>query len=93
MGFIVMELGSGDLGQMIEGMAANKARHSMVSGNDTFMHSRDRKFIWRQIVSCVKALHMANFVNTDLKPENFITFGPKIKLSDLGLALSADKPG
>jgi serine/threonine-protein kinase TTK/MPS1 len=87
-----MELGTGDLDQMIKVMAANKARHSMASGSDTFMHSRDRKFVWRQIVSCVKSLHMNNIINTDLKPGNFITFGQKIKLTDLGLALRADEP-
>lgn len=82
-----MELGDGDLSKMIKDMANRKT-----TGN-TFIHDRDRKFIWRQIVTCVKALHRRNIVNADLKPGNFITFNSKIKLSDLGLALPANRPG
>ena len=82
-----MELGDGDLSKMIQNMASRKT-----SGN-TYIHDRDRKFVWRQIVTCVKALHRKNIVNTDLKPGNFITFNEKIKLSDLGLALIANRPG
>ncbi len=88
-----MELGTGDLSQMIEVMADKKAHHLLGLGGDTYTHGRDRKFVWRQIVACVKSLHMKNIVNTDLKPGNFITFGKKIKLSDLGLAIATNEPG
>lgn len=81
-----MELGDGDLDQMIKEMSNRKT-----NGN-TFIHARDRKFVWRQIVACVKTLHRKNIVNTDLKPGNFITFNDKIKLSDLGMALRTNKP-
>ncbi len=88
-----MELGTGDLSQMIEEMANRKAHHTTLQGGNTYTHARDRKFVWRQILACVKSLHDKNIVNIDLKPGNFITFGNKIKLSDLGLALPTNKPG
>jgi serine/threonine protein kinase len=88
-----MELGTGDLSQLIQEMADKKTHHSTAQGDNTYTHSRDRKFVWRQIIACVKSLHMKNIVNTDLKPGNFITFGKKIKLSDLGLALNTNEPG
>lgn len=88
-----MELGDGDVSALIKELALKKAKSNAnadVAGA-SFTHASDRKRFWRQLVKCVEVLHGERIVNTDLKPGNFITFGNKVKISDLGLAMHTDR--
>lgn len=93
LGYLVMELGTGDLAKKIQDMAIEKAKSNANANRAgaSFTHSCDRKRVWRQLVKCVEVLHGENIVSTDLKPGNFITFGDKIKLSDLDLAMHTNE--
>lgn len=88
-----MELGGGDLSTTIHDLAVKKAKSNANASRvgASFTHGRDRKGVWRQLVKCVEVLSGENIVNTDLKPGNFITFDKKIKLGDLGLAMSINE--
>ena len=79
LGWIVIELGDGDVSKMINKFAVKTAKSNANANmaGASFTHARDRKHVWRQLVKCVDVLHGENIVSTDLKPGNFTTFGKK----------------
>ncbi|CAL8081729.1 unnamed protein product [Calicophoron daubneyi] len=43
-------------------------------------------FYWQQMLFCVKELHDRRIVHLDLKPQNFVLVGARLKLIDLGIS-------
>ena len=43
---------------------------------------------WNSVLSCVEDLHANNIIHCDIKPENFIIVGGKMKIIDFGLSVS-----
>ena len=72
--YIIQELGGEDLRSFIE----------------KNLKSYDYKLItnlWIQMLEAVKECHDRNILHADLKPENFLFVGDKLKLIDFGIAL------
>lgn len=82
-----MELGGENLSQLINRLRAPTGRYG--SSIDPMMI----KEFWRQIVSIVRTLHVNGTVHMDLKPDNFILFGPTLKIGDLGISKKSNALG
>ncbi|CAF3983370.1 unnamed protein product [Rotaria sp. Silwood2] len=76
-GYMVMELGDGDLRQYLVGAPLTDIL---------------RRLFWKQIVAILRALKDANVVHGDIKPENLILVNNVLKLTDLGLAFRINPP-
>ncbi len=44
------------------------------------------RYYWKEMLECVRAVHMHNIVHSDLKPANFISVNGRLKLIDFGIA-------
>ena len=44
------------------------------------------QFYWKEMLSCVAAIHYHNVVHSDLKPANFLLVNGSLKLIDFGIA-------
>jgi serine/threonine protein kinase len=84
-----MELGDENLGSFIQ-RSSSMNRNLYKPGS--FINSMVRKNIWRQMIGIISTLHANNTVHMDLKPDNFIVFGPMLKIADLGISRKAHVP-
>ncbi|TKR60494.1 hypothetical protein L596_027734 [Steinernema carpocapsae] len=76
---VVMEKGDGDLLSYLK----NRRAHEKKINGYTI------KFLWGEMLKCVKVIHDKNVVHSDLKPANFLfAEGGHIKLIDFGIASS-----
>lgn len=80
--YIVMELGSDNLGKMILNLRRSNSSSSLPP--DVI------RSVWRQMLSIVTTLHRNGIIHMDLKPENLIRFGPVLKIADLGISRRAN---
>jgi serine/threonine protein kinase len=85
-----MELGGDNLSKLIE---RSRAIHRGPSGPGTYTDPVLRKEAWRQLVSIVKTLTANRIVHMDLKPDNIISFGPTLKIADLGISKKPEMLG
>lgn len=97
----VMELADGDLRSYIEdkiadaelerkGLLLSKSG-SLKTDHHLFRNRKNRSVAgvladWKQIVGAVATCHSKGVVHFDLKPENFLRCGSRIKLTDFGLS-------
>jgi serine/threonine-protein kinase TTK/MPS1 len=85
-----MELGDGDLSKVL----TNKLEASSSDNStDIDQPKLDFAFIrywWKEMISCVKAVHDRDIVHTDLKPANFLVVKGSLKLIDFGIAGAID---
>ena len=44
------------------------------------------RYIWKEMLECVAAVHAFDIVHSDLKPDNFIMMQSRLKLIDFGIA-------
>jgi serine/threonine-protein kinase TTK/MPS1 len=44
------------------------------------------RFIWKEMLECVQAVHQYDIVHSDLKPANFVVVRGRLKLIDFGIA-------
>lgn len=44
------------------------------------------RYIWKEMLECVSAVHAFNIVHSDLKPNNFVMMQGRLKLIDFGIA-------
>ncbi|CAF3617221.1 unnamed protein product [Rotaria sordida] len=77
-GYMIMELGRGNLRQFLQGMPLNEPL---------------RRMIWQQIVNILVALESARIVHADIKPENLILVDNTLKITDLSLAFPSTAMG
>ncbi|CAF4556969.1 unnamed protein product, partial [Rotaria socialis] len=77
-GYMIMELGDGNLRQYLRGVPLNPSV---------------RKMYWRQIVGILTALQDAKIVHADIKPENMILVNGLLKITDLSLAFGLPSTG
>ncbi|CAF0843474.1 unnamed protein product [Adineta steineri] len=84
---LAMELGNDSLQDRAEMLHETTSR-SRTYGND-YISAIDRKNIWIQLVTIVRVLDQHGIVHCDLKPANFVFFGPRLKVIDLGIAQKA----
>src|ERR1700712_128624 len=89
-----MELGEGDLCRVL----SNKLEHlstdassptSEITPNDQLDFAFVR-YWWKEMLSCVKAVHDNAIVHADLKPANFLVLKGSLKLIDFGIAGAID---
>lgn len=95
----MMELGEGDLFKVMN--ARNHRETPLPSPNDIsgstladqMLTKVDFTFIrywWKEMLSCVKAVHDKDIVHSDLKPANFLVIKGSLKLIDFGIAGAID---
>ncbi|CAF0951808.1 unnamed protein product [Didymodactylos carnosus] len=92
--FMVMELGGDNLeehckklNEIVNERTRSKERHhARKSLRGEYIPDKNRKEIWKQLVSILNTLRKYNIVHLDLKPMNLVFFGPYMKLVDLGIA-------
>lgn len=75
---IIQELGGEDLRTYIE---KNLSKYNF----------KEIMNLWIQMLEAVNECHEQNILHADLKPENFIFVGDKLKLIDFGIALKVNK--
>ncbi|KAK0410729.1 hypothetical protein QR680_005292 [Steinernema hermaphroditum] len=76
---VVMEKGDGDLQAYLRNRRSDEQN----------VKSYTMKFLWGEMLRCVKVIHDKNIVHSDLKPANFLFVGGgHIKLIDFGIASS-----
>lgn len=44
------------------------------------------KYLWEQLINCVKVIHENKIIHRDLKPANFLVVDGRIKLIDFGIS-------
>uniref|UniRef100_A0A914VT76 Protein kinase domain-containing protein n=1 Tax=Plectus sambesii TaxID=2011161 RepID=A0A914VT76_9BILA len=71
--FVLMEKGDTDFSTFLKGRR-NELSDKLVS------------FYWAEMLQCVKVIHEAGIVHSDLKPCNFLLVGGNLKLIDFGIA-------
>ncbi|CAF1334942.1 unnamed protein product [Didymodactylos carnosus] len=76
--YILTELAVHDVKKEMDMLAQEKAvsnANALVAGR-SYTHGKDRRKMWRALLSCVEALHVRErpIVNTDIKPGNFLVF-------------------
>lgn len=69
---IVLELGDTDLSKMI---------HQQISANTNYL-----RYIWQQMLLCVKTIHDYNIIHGALRPSSFLLVKGTLKLIDFGSA-------
>ncbi|CAN3373201.1 hypothetical protein DIURU_001148 [Diutina rugosa] len=76
--YLVMELGERDLAHII---------HPRLEGRiEPETHLQFVRFYTSEILSCLREVHAAGIVHSDLKPANFIFIRGKLKVIDFGIA-------
>lgn len=86
--YMVMELADKSLDKLIEDVhEAAVHRHAR-----EYIPASIRKQIWKSIIPIVYSLHQNGTVHLDLKPQNFLVFGRKVKIADLGISKHGHHP-
>ncbi|KAF2099476.1 kinase-like protein [Rhizodiscina lignyota] len=78
---VLLEMGDTDLSRVIR------------SKNDADTATLDlpfTRYYWREMLSCVAAVHAHEIVHSDLKPANFLLVQGQLKLIDFGIAGAID---
>jgi serine/threonine-protein kinase TTK/MPS1 len=75
--YILLELGTLDLSQVIKGILKEEDLNS---------HRINCRKLWLDMVMAVKTIHDNNIVHSDLKPANFLMVGAHLKLIDFGIS-------
>ncbi|KAF2151297.1 kinase-like protein [Myriangium duriaei CBS 260.36] len=74
---LLMEPGEGDL---------NRVLSQVLGGPEPKLDTVFIRWWWREMLSCVSAVHAYDIVHSDLKPANFLVVGGRLKLIDFGIA-------
>ncbi|UJR11518.1 hypothetical protein I4U23_015699 [Adineta vaga] len=82
--FISMELGNDSLRDRVANLHQMHRKSARV-GYD-YISIRDRINVWIQLVDIILALYQYDIIHRDIKPNNLIFFGPRLKVIDLGIA-------
>lgn len=72
--YMVFEYGECDLNRLLK-------QNPISLSKDSFL-----KFLWRQILETVQAIHQERIVHGDLKPANFLIIEGSLKIIDFGIA-------
>ncbi|GAM90872.1 hypothetical protein ANO11243_089180 [Dothideomycetidae sp. 11243] len=78
---LLMEKGEGDL---------NRVLSQVLGSNEPKLDTVFIRWWWREMLSCVSAVHAYDIVHSDLKPANFLVVGGQLKLIDFGIANAID---
>ncbi|KAL1603594.1 hypothetical protein SLS60_005182 [Paraconiothyrium brasiliense] len=74
---VLLELGESDLARIIR---------LKLDGVDAQLDLSFTRYYWKEMLSCVGAVHDHNIVHSDLKPANFVLVQGSLKLIDFGIA-------
>jgi len=77
--FIVLELGDCDLDYILK-------KNSKILEKNSFV-----KFLWKNMLRSVQAIHGERIVHGDLKPANFLIVNNSLKIIDFGIARGIQK--
>jgi len=77
--YIVLELGDCDLEYIL-------TKNSKILGKNPFV-----KFLWKNMLRSVQAIHGERIVHGDLKPANFLIVNNSLKIIDFGIARGIQK--
>ncbi|KAF2430197.1 kinase-like protein [Tothia fuscella] len=80
--FVVMELGEKDLSHIL--------RLQQDPDQKPKLNIPFTRFYWKEMLLCVKAIHVHDIVHSDLKPANFLLVRGQLKLIDFGIANAID---
>ncbi|KAI9719189.1 MAG: Dual-specificity kinase, spindle pole body (SPB) duplication and spindle checkpoint function [Chrysothrix sp. TS-e1954] len=78
---VLMEMGESDL---------NRIFGTRVQPESSHLDLAFTRHYWREMVSCVEAVHAHDIVHSDLKPANFLLVQGRLKLIDFGIANAID---
>ncbi|KAH6637864.1 kinase-like domain-containing protein [Boeremia exigua] len=78
---VLMEIGESDLARIIR-MKLDPTDSSTPAPLDLAF----TRFYWKEMLSCVAAVHAHDIVHSDLKPANFLLVSGRLKLIDFGIA-------
>jgi serine/threonine-protein kinase TTK/MPS1 len=87
-----MELGEGDLGRVL----TSKLEHPTSTDSTTEALTTPKldfafiRYWWKEMLSCVAAVHEKDIIHSDLKPANFLVVHGALKLIDFGIAGAID---
>jgi len=76
-----MEIGESDLNRLLS---------HRISPEDSSLDLGFTRHYWREMLSCVQAVHDHDIVHSDLKPANFLLVQGRLKLIDFGIANAID---
>ena len=74
---ILMEMGESDL---------NRVLTLRLNAENAKFDVSFTRYIWKEMVECVQAVHQHDIVHSDLKPANFLLVQGRLKLIDFGIA-------
>ncbi|XP_044754814.1 dual specificity protein kinase Ttk [Coccinella septempunctata] len=77
--YVVMEMGSADLSQILRDLSSN---------NKEMSPPYLILFYWMEMLRAVHQIHTDGIIHSDLKPANFLMVDGKLKLIDFGIASS-----
>lgn len=76
-----MEIGESDLNRLLS---------QRIALEDSKLDLNFTRHYWREMLSCVAAVHEYDIVHSDLKPANFLLVQGSLKLIDFGIANAID---
>lgn len=76
-----MEIGESDLNRLLS---------SRLQPEDSKFDLNFTRHYWKEMLSCVAAVHEYDIVHSDLKPANFLLVQGRLKLIDFGIANAID---
>ncbi|KAI9681204.1 MAG: Dual-specificity kinase, spindle pole body (SPB) duplication and spindle checkpoint function [Caeruleum heppii] len=74
---VLMEIGESDLDRVL---------HVHQNNDNPQLDLSHTRFIWKEMLECVRAVHLHDIVHSDLKPANFLLVQGRLKLIDFGIA-------
>ena len=77
----LMEMGESDLNKILSGR---------LQPENAKLDLSFTRYYWREMLSCVAAIHAFDIVHSDLKPANFLLVQGRLKLIDFGIANAID---
>lgn len=74
---VLMEMGESDL---------NRVLTLRLNAEDASFDIVFVRYVWKEMLECVQAVHQHEIVHSDLKPANFLLLQGKLKLIDFGIS-------